>query len=88
MKGFLFFAGSLIQWPPKRPNQFLFFHAYILLIYACTYLAQLASFNGSGFIFSVGMLGPLFYAIFRGLPLDCLDYKSAIQREFNTELSK
>ena len=80
MKGLLFFAGSLLRWPPKKPKQFLYFHAYIIFIYGLTSI-----FNGSGFVFTAGMLAPLFFAIYQGLPLDCLDYKSAISREFTTD---
>ena len=81
MKGFLFFTGSLLQWPPKKPRQFLLFHGYIIVIYGLTSLAS----QGEGLIFTVGMCAPLFLAIYRGLPLDCLDYKSAISREFSLD---
>ena len=78
MKGFLFFAGSLLRWAPQKPKEFLLLHAYILLVYGLTYIS-----NGSGLIFTLGMCAPLFLAIYQGLPLDCLDYKSAIDREFS-----
>ncbi len=29
----------------------------------------------------VGIIGPLLLAIYRGLPLDCLDYEKAILKE-------
>jgi len=80
MKGFLFFAGSLLRWPPQNPKQFLFFHLYILFVYSITYL-----FNGSGLILTLGIFAPLFFAIYQGLPLDCLNYKSAISREFSSD---
>ena len=35
-----------------------------------------------GFILTVGLCTPLLVAIGQGLPLDCLDYESAIRREF------
>ena len=80
MKGFLFFAGSTLRWAPQKPQEFILFHSYLLMIYGLTYI-----FNGSGLILTIGMLAPLFFAISQGLPLDCLDYESAIGREFSSE---
>tara|TARA_Y100001968_G_scaffold297051_1_gene305703 strand:- start:420 stop:683 length:264 start_codon:yes stop_codon:yes gene_type:complete len=77
IKGFLYFLGSLFQWPPKKPQEFLIFHAYIVFIYA------IHSITGLGLFLVVGALGPICLAIFRGLPLDCLSYESAILREFS-----
>ena len=84
MKGFLFFCGSLLRWPAQRPGKFLYFHLYILIIYLITYVSRAVSLNASYFLFTAGVLAPILYAIYRGLPLDCLDYKSAIDREYNT----
>ena len=83
MKGFLFFCGSLLRWPAQSPKKFLYLHLYILMIYLITYLSRVFSLNASYLLFTAGVLGPIMYAIYRGLPLDCLDYKSAIKREFN-----
>ncbi len=69
-----------MRWPPQKPREFALFHAYILVIYGLTYIA-----NGSGLIFTLGMCAPLFFAINQGLPLDCLDYKSAMSREFSSD---
>ena len=84
MKGFLFFAGSLLRWPPQQPQQFLLFHAYIGLVYLLTYFAS----SAQGFIFTLGMFMPLFLAIIKGLPLDCLDYQAAMIREFDVDVTK
>ena len=83
IKGFLFFAGSLLRWPPKEPRQFLLFHFYILVIYA------LHSLTGLGFFLVAGALGPMVWAICQGLPLDCLAYEAALEREVSsTSLKK
>ncbi len=81
MKGFLFFAGSLLQWPGKEPRQFLYFHGYVLIVYFVAFLASLSQANLAGLIYTSGAIAPLMFAISKGLPLDCLDYKAAITRE-------
>ena len=75
LKGFLFFVGSLLQWPPKQPGQFLYFHLYILIVYA------LFAVSGLGLFLVLGAIAPLALAICKGLPLDCLAYEEAIRRE-------
>ncbi len=85
MKGFLFFTGSLLRWPAKQPRLFLYMHLYILILRFFDYFIGSYSVNGLGLIFTVSVLWPLFLAIFRGLPVDCLDYKAAIAREFISE---
>ncbi len=84
MKGFLFFLGSWFRWPVLKPSQFLFFHAYLSLVYLFTYLFKSLSLNLSYFIFTVGIISPLMYAISKGLPLDCLNYRAAINRELSS----
>ncbi len=86
IKGFLFFCGSLLRWPALNTKYFMLFHAYILAVYAITYSAKSISVNASVFLFTVSVLSPLMIAIGKGLPLDCLNYKSAIERE-NSELN-
>ena len=81
-KGFLFFAGSLVRWTVLKPREFLVALIYTALIHGITLVGITNSINGGGFIFTVGVVGPLLLAIYKGLPLDCLDYKSAIQKEF------
>ncbi len=46
-------------------------------------MSKFVSLNASYFLFTAGFLAPIVYAIYRGLPLDCLNYKAAINREFN-----
>tara|TARA_Y100001968_G_C19079168_1_gene582154 strand:- start:422 stop:682 length:261 start_codon:yes stop_codon:yes gene_type:complete len=86
MKVFLFFLGSLIRWPAQRTKDFLIFHSYLLIIYLITYLAKPLSQGLSSFLFTIGMMLPLFLAIYRGLPLDCLNYQSVIEREMKALL--
>tara|TARA_Y100001968_G_scaffold280546_1_gene277093 strand:- start:841 stop:1104 length:264 start_codon:yes stop_codon:yes gene_type:complete len=81
IKGFLFFLGSLLRWPVQSPKEFLYFHLYIIGLYAATFFIKLFSAGASSFIFTVGVLAPLMLLIYKGLPLDCLNYKSAIKRE-------
>ncbi len=85
MKGLMFFSGSLLRWSVAKPKDFLFFHGYILFVYALNFLAHMVSFDASGLILTLGALGPLCLAISRGLPLDCLDYKAAIIRELTSD---
>jgi len=73
--GFFYFAGSLLRWPAQHTSDFLYFHGYILFIYA------LFAISGLGLVLLAGALAPLFFAIYKGLPLDCLDYQAAMLRE-------
>ncbi len=81
IKGFLFFVGSLLRWPAQKPKDFFSFHIYILLLYGITYLLKSLSLNLSYFVFTMGVLAPLMNEIAIGFPLDCLNYKAAINRE-------
>ena len=83
MTGFLFFAGSLLRWSAQKPKEFLLLHGYILIIYGVTSLLNSYSFRGAGLILTAGAFAPLFLGISRGLPLDCLNYKSAAARELS-----
>ncbi len=64
-----------------KPLRFTVFHAYILFIYLAMYAAKETSFDGYGLLFTVLVAAPLFLAIYRGLPVDCLNYQIAISRE-------
>ncbi len=44
-------------------------------------MAKINSFDSYKLMFTVGIIGPLFLAISRGLPLDCLNYEKAILKE-------
>ena len=85
MKGFLFFLGSTFRWPVQKTNEFLIFHVYLLGVYAITFLLRSIGLDFSNFIFTVGLVAPIGYLIYNGLPLDCLDYKSAIERELSSQ---
>ena len=84
MKGVLFFLGSTFRWPVQKTNQFLVFHVYLLGIYGITFLLRSLGLDFSNFIFTVGLVAPIGYLIYKGLPLDCLNYKSAIERELSS----
>ena len=56
-------------------SSFISLHAYFLLMYAFSYSSD--SVHGS--IFPVGLCAHLLLVIYRGLPLDCLDYESALK---------
>ena len=85
MKGVLFFLGSTFRWPVQKTNEFLIFHVYLLGVYGITFLFKNIGFAFSNLIFTVGLVAPIGYLIYKGLPLDCLNYKSAIKRELNSQ---
>ena len=84
MKGGLFFLGSIFRWPIQNTKDFLIFHAYLLGIYGITFLLRNIGLEISNLIFTIGFIAPIAYLIYNGLPLDCLDYKSAIKRELSS----
>ena len=84
MKGVLFFLGSIFRWPVQKTNEFLIFHLYLLGIYGFTFLLRNVGLSFSNLIFTVGLVAPIGYLISNGLPLDCLNYKSAIKRELSS----
>ena len=84
MKGVLFFLGSICRWPVQNTKEFLVLHFYLLGIYGITFLLSNIGLAVSNLIFTVGLIAPIAYLIYHGLPLDCLDYKSAIKRELSS----
>jgi len=84
MKGILFFLGSIFRWPVQKTNEFLLLHIYFLGIYGITFLLRNIGLSFSNLIFTVGLVAPIGYLIYNGLPLDCLNYKSAIKRELSS----
>ena len=84
MKGILFFLGSIFRWPVQNTKEFLFLHVYLLGIYGITFLLKSIGLEISNLIFTVGLMAPIGYLICNGLPLDCLNYKSAIERELSS----
>ena len=85
MKGVLFFLGSTFRWPVQKTNEFLIFHVYLLGIYGITFFLRSIGLDFSNLIFTVGLVAPIGYLIYNGLPLDCLNYKSAIKRELSSQ---
>ncbi len=85
MKGVLFFLGSIFRWPVQKTNEFLMLHIYLLGIYGITFLLKNLGLSFSNLIFTAGLVAPIGYFIYNGLPLDCLDYKSAIKRELSSQ---
>ena len=84
MKGVLFFLGSILRWPAQNAREFILLHLYLLGIYGLTFLIKNIGLEFYNFIFTVGLVAPLGYLICNGLPLDCLNYKSAIRREITS----
>ncbi len=84
MKGILFFLGSVFRWPVQNTKDFLTLHLYLLGIYVITYLLKNLGLDASNLVFTIGLMAPIGYLIYNGLPLDCLDYKSAIKREISS----
>ncbi len=85
MKGVFFFLGSIFRWPVQKTNEFIILHIYLLGIYGITFLLRNIGLNLSNLIFTVGLLAPIGFLIYKGLPLDCLNYKSAIERELSSQ---
>ena len=85
MKGVLFFLGSIFRWPVQKTNEFLMVHIYLLGIYGLTFLIRNIGFTFSNLVFTIGLVAPIGYLIYNGLPLDCLNYKSAIKRELGSQ---
>ena len=85
MKGVLFFLGSVFRWPVQKTNEFLMFHSYLIGIYGITFLLRNIGLTFSNLVFTVGLVAPIGYLIYNGLPLDCLNYKSAIERELSSQ---
>ena len=81
MKAFLFFLGSAVRWMGTDLSRFLYFHLYLACVYMFTYFAKAGTSDIYRLIFIVGIATPFFIAIGRGLPLDCLDFDSAIKKE-------
>ena len=84
MKGVLFFLGTIFRWPVQNTKQFLILHFYLFGIYGITFLLKNTGLEIHNLIFTVGLLAPIGYLIYNGLPLDCLNYKSAIKRELTS----
>ena len=85
MKGVLFFLGTTFRWPVQYTIEFLIFHVYLLGVYGITFLLRNIGLDFSNLVFTVGLVAPIGYLIYNGLPLDCLDYKSAIERELSSQ---
>tara|TARA_B100001250_G_scaffold408852_2_gene432005 strand:+ start:379 stop:642 length:264 start_codon:yes stop_codon:yes gene_type:complete len=83
MKGVLFFLGTLIRSMALNPSRFFYFHGYISFVYVITYLAKVNSLDAYRLIFMLGIIVPILLAIYRGLPIDCLNYEKAIVKELS-----
>ena len=83
MTGFLYFFGNTLRWPALKPKEFLFLHAYLITIYLITFILNKNGVGLSNFVFTIGILAPLLIAIGQGLPIDCLDFKTALDKELN-----
>ena len=81
MTGFLYFLGNTFRWPALKPKEFFSLHAYFSVIYLITFILSKNEVSQSNLIFTLGILAPLLIAIGQGLPLDCLDLKSALLKE-------
>ena len=81
MNGFLYFLGNILRWPALKPKEFLTLHAYLSIIYFITFILSNNNVNQANFVFTIGILAPLFISIGQGLPIDCLNYKTALLKE-------
>ena len=85
MTGFLYFLGNTLRWPALKPREFLSLHGYLLTIYILTFTLAKNNFNQANLFFTIGILAPLLISIGKGLPLDCLDFKTALIKERENE---
>ena len=85
MTGFLYFLGNTLRWPALKPKEFFSLHAYLIIIYLISFILSKNGVGLSNLVFTLGILGPLLIAIGQGLPIDCLDYKAALNKELNEE---
>ncbi len=85
MTGFLYFLGNTLRWPALKPREFLSLHAYLSIIYIITFILSKNNVNQSNLVFTLGILAPLLISIGQGLPIDCLDYKTAMIKEREKE---
>ena len=85
MTGFLYFLGNTIRWPALRPKEFLSLHAYLLFLYLITFTLSKNGVSQANLVFTLGVLAPLLISIGQGLPIDCLDYKSALNKELKRQ---
>tara|TARA_Y100001968_G_scaffold123342_1_gene112317 strand:+ start:236 stop:505 length:270 start_codon:yes stop_codon:yes gene_type:complete len=85
MTGFLYFLGNTLRWPALKPKEFLSLHGYLLVIYFITFALSQNGVSLANLIFTVGILAPLLIAIGQGLPLNCLDFKSSLIKELESE---
>ena len=81
MTGFFYFFGNILRWPALKPKEFLSLHAYLIIIYLITFTLSRNEVNQANLVFTLGIWAPLLIAIGQGLPLDCLDYKTALIKE-------
>ena len=84
MTGFLYFLGNTLRWPALKPKEFLFSHGYLITIYLITFTLGQNGVSQSNLVFTLGILAPLLIAIGQGLPIDCLDYKKALNKELKS----
>ena len=85
MTGFLYFLGNTLRWPALKPREFLSLHAYLSIIYIITFILSKNNINQANLVFTLGILAPLLISIGQGLPIDCLDYKTAMIKEREKE---
>ena len=85
MKGFLYFLGNTLRWPALKPKEFLSLHSYLITIYLITFILTKNDVDQANLVFTVGILAPLLIAIGQGLPIDCLDYKTALLKEIENQ---
>ncbi len=81
MKALFFFLGSAIRWMGSEPRRFVYFHLYLFALYLVTLFLKNGSSDIYRFIFTLGVMAPFLIAIYKGLPLNCLDLDEAIKKE-------
>ena len=81
MTGFFYFLGNTLRWPALKPKEFILLHTYLSIIYIITFTLSKNAVNQANLVFTIGILLPLLILIGQGLPIDCLDYKTALLKE-------
>ena len=81
MKGLLFFAGTFLRQLVNKPQETGIVMLYYTLLLLVAFLVGFDNTGGLGLVFVILFIIPIARSIFHGLPIDCLDYKAAIERE-------
>ncbi len=85
MKGAFYFIGSFLRWLVQKPSQSSVLAIYLIIFHISIGVAKSYFSESLALVVLIGVLAPFMYAIAKGLPLDCLNYEAAINKEFSVD---